>query len=128
MKSNHPHHIIKSLRESISQRINKLSSDKTVFNNSIELFNKALSNRGFDHKIKFPPLTENKGRSRNKNRGRRIVWLSPPHSCNIATNISKKFLVPLDKHFPKEHRLKQSLQSKQCKSELQFHAQLRQYN
>ena len=50
---NHPPNIIKNLPESISQRINKLSSDKVVFNNSKDLFRNALSNSGFDHKIKF---------------------------------------------------------------------------
>ena len=73
VKSNHPPNIIKNLPESISRRINKLSSDKTVFNNSKELFNNALFNSGFDHKIKFQPLTENKDLSRDKNRGRKIV-------------------------------------------------------
>ena len=69
VKSNHPPNILKNLPESISRRINKLSSDKTVFNNSKELFNNALFNSGFDYKIKFQPLTENKDLSRDKNRG-----------------------------------------------------------
>ena len=105
VNSNHPPNIIKNLPESISRRINKLSSDKTVFDNSKELFNNALSRSGFDHKIKFEPLTENKDRSRNKNRGRKIVWLKPSYSCNVATNIAKKFLLLLDKNFPKTHKL-----------------------
>ena len=105
MKSNHPPNIIKNVPESISRRINKLSSDKTVFNNSKELFNNTLFNSGFDHKIKFQPLTENKDLSRDKNRGRNIVWFNPPYSCNVATNIGKKFLLLLDKHFPKPHKL-----------------------
>ena len=104
VKSNHPPNIIKKLPESISRRINKLPSDKTIFNNSEELFNNFLFNSGFDHKIKFQSLTENKDRSRNKNRGRKIVWFNPPHSCNVATNIGKKFLLLLDKHFPKAHK------------------------
>ena len=53
VKSNHPPNIIRNIPECISRRINKLSSDKIVFNNSKELFNNALSNNGFDHKIKF---------------------------------------------------------------------------
>ena len=82
-----------------------MSSDKTVFNNSKELFKNALSSSEFDHKIKFQPLTENKDRSRNKNRGRKIVWLNPSYSCNVSTNIGKKFLLLLDKHFPTAHKL-----------------------
>ena len=58
-----------------------------------------------DHKITFQPLSGLKDRSRNKNRGRKILWFSPPYSCNVATNIGKKFLLLLDKHFPKAHKL-----------------------
>ena len=82
-----------------------MSSDKTVFKNSRELFNNALSNSGFDDKIKFQPLTENKDRSRNKNKGQKIVWFNLPYSYNVATNIGKKFLLLLDKHFPKAYKL-----------------------
>ena len=105
MNSKHPPNIIKNLPESIRRPINKLSSDKTVFNKSKELFNNTLSNSGLDHKIKFKPLTENKDRSRNKNRGQKIVWFKPPYSCNVATNIGQKFLLLLDKHFPKPRKL-----------------------
>ena len=105
VNSNHPPNIIKNLPESISQRINKLSSDKTVFNNSKKLFNDALSNSGFDHKIKFFPLTENKDRSGNKNKGQKIVWFNPPYSCNVVINIGKKILLLFDKHFPEPHKL-----------------------
>ena len=60
VNSKHPPKIIKNPSESISGRINKLPSDETIFNNSKKLFNNAPSNSGFDHKIKFQPLTENK--------------------------------------------------------------------
>ena len=105
VNSKHPRNIIKNFPESVSWRINKLSSDKTVFNHSKKFFNNAHSSSGFDHEIKFQPLTENKDRSRNKNRGWKIVWwFNPQYSCNVATNIGKKFLLLLDKHFPKVHK------------------------
>ena len=65
VNSNHPPHIIKNLPETISKHI-KLLSDKTVFNNSKQLFNNTLSTCGFDHKIMFQPLNENKDHSCNK--------------------------------------------------------------
>ena len=43
VKSNHPLNIMKNLPESISRRINKLSSDKSVFDNSRNLYNNALA-------------------------------------------------------------------------------------
>ena len=59
--------IIKNLPESISRRINKLSSDKSVFDNTKDLQNNALSSSGFKDKIKFNPVSD-KNISRNKNR------------------------------------------------------------
>ena len=82
-----------------------MPSDKIVFNNSKELFNNALSNSGFDRKIKFQSLTENKDCSRNKNRVWKNLWFKPLSSCNVAINIGKKFLFLLDKHFPKPRML-----------------------
>ena len=69
VKSNHPPNIIKNLPESISRRINKLSSDKSVYDNSKDLYNNALYNSGFKDKIKFYP-DFNKNISRGKNRKR----------------------------------------------------------
>ena len=39
------------------------------------------------------------------NRGQKTVWFKPPYSSNVATNIGKTFLLLLDKHFPKAHKL-----------------------
>ena len=41
---------------------------------------------------------------RNKNRGTRIVWFNPPCSCNVVINIGERFLLLLDKYFPKEDK------------------------
>ena len=45
--SNHPSNVIKNLPESISRRIIKLSSEKSVFDSSKYLYNNALSSSGF---------------------------------------------------------------------------------
>ena len=82
VKSNHPPNIIKNLPESISRRINKLSFDKSVFDNSKDLYNNALYNSGFKDKIKFDP-DFNKNISRSKNRKRKIIWFNP--ACSSPT-------------------------------------------
>ena len=102
VKPNHPPNIIKNLDDSISCRIDKLSSDNNVFENSKDIYN-ALFNSGFKQKIKFDPNFGNNN-SQNKNRKRNIIWFNPPYSNNISTNIGKIFLTILDKHFPKSHR------------------------
>ena len=103
VKSNHPLNIIKNLPDSISRRINKLSSDKNVFESSKDIYN-ALFNSGFKQKIKFDPNFDNNN-SQNKNRKRNIIWFNPPYTNNVLTNLSQSFLTILDKHFPKSPRL-----------------------
>ena len=51
--SNHPPNIIKNLPGNISKRINNLSADETTFNKSKDLYNNALTESGFKHKITF---------------------------------------------------------------------------
>ena len=46
-KLNHPSSIIKNLPEKTSHRINKLSSEKSIFENAKDLYNSALSRSGF---------------------------------------------------------------------------------
>ena len=65
VKSNHPPNIIKNLPESISRHINKLSSYKSAFDNSKDLYNNALSSSSFKDQIKFNP-DFNMNISRNK--------------------------------------------------------------
>ena len=67
VKSNHPPNTIKNLPEGISRCIHKLSSDKSVFDNSKDLYNNVLYNSSFKDKIKFDP-DFNKNISRSKNR------------------------------------------------------------
>ena len=40
-----------------------------------------------------------------RNRKRNIIWSNPPYSKNVKTNVVRKFLQLIDKHFPKSSRL-----------------------
>ena len=51
--SNHPPNTIKDLASNISKRINYLAADETTFNKSKDLYNSALAESGFEHKITF---------------------------------------------------------------------------
>ena len=104
VKSSHPPNITKNLPESISRCINELSFDRSVFENSKDLYNNALSSSGFKDKIKFDP-DFNRNISRSKNRKRKIICFNPPYSSNISTNNGKSFLTILDRHFLKSHKL-----------------------
>ena len=99
--SNHPPNIIKNLPGNISKRINNLSADETTFNKSKEkdLYNKALAEGGFEHKIAFQKQQNTSTVANNtKNRKRNLIWFNPPFNLNVSTNIGKKFFCLLGKH------------------------------
>ena len=39
-----------------------------------------------------------------RTRKRKIIWFNPPYSMNVKTNIGKKFLNLIGRHFPKDHK------------------------
>ena len=88
---------------SISRRINKLSSDEHVFNSTKDLYNNALKNSGYKQNVKFQNNVFVEVQKRKNNRGRKIVWFNAPYICSVATNIGKNFFLLLEKHSPKTH-------------------------
>ena len=58
---------------------------------------------GYDYKLKFKPPTPNQ--PKKNHRKRKITWFNPPYSKHVKTNIGKKFLELIDKHFPAGHPL-----------------------
>ena len=101
VKSNHPPKVLKALPESISTRINSISSNKQIFDNASPYYNDALSASGFKEKIGYKPVILSFERRRMRN----VIWFNSPFSANVKTNIAKKFLKLIDTHFPKKHRL-----------------------
>ena len=100
VNSNHPPNIIKALPNSISQRINNISSDKATFNNVAPSYNDVLSASGYKENLTYQQdLTPSK-----KVRQRKIIWFNPPYSVNVETNIEKTFPKLIDKHFPKTNK------------------------
>ena len=105
--SNHPPTIIKHLPAAIGRRISDISSSKELFNQAKPHYESALKQGGHDEKLMYTegkkPATHT-AQNRRKNRQRNLIWLNPPYSMNIQTNISREFLNLVDKHFPKNHR------------------------
>ena len=101
-QSNHPPTILKELPKSINQRLINLSCDKSEFNKAKIPYQEALKNSGYKEELRYEP-TET--RPRNRNRKRKIIWFNPPYNMNVSTNIGKKFLQLIRKHFPKGHQL-----------------------
>ena len=64
---------------------------------------KALDESGYHYTLHYEPTTTAKRRNRQRNN---ILWYNPPFSKNVNTNIGHRFLTLVDKHFPKENKLR----------------------
>ena len=100
--SNHPPTIIKHIPKSISQRLSTISSDKQTFKAAAPHYNNMLKNSGFQQKVEYipnpPEPTQRKKRKRN------VIWYNPPYSQNVKTNVGKRFLSLINKHFGNGHK------------------------
>ena len=103
-KSNHPPAIIKRIPEMIERRISKLSYDENEFNQAKKYYECALKKSGYDTILNYihPPSSMPSCSQRKRN----ILWFNPPFSKNVRTNVGRAFLMLIDKHFPKHHKLR----------------------
>ena len=102
INSNHPPNIIKQIPNTINKRINELSSTKEVFEKSAPYYNDALSRSGYTQQLAYIP--EETEPPKRKKRSRNIIWFNPPYSVSVKSNIARKFLNLIDRHFPRTHR------------------------
>ena len=66
-------------------------------------YKKALDECRYRYTLHYEPPTTNKRKNRQRNN---ILWYNPPFSKNVRTNIRHRFLALVDKHFPKDHKLR----------------------
>ena len=102
-QSNHPPSVLNQIPNSVNKRLNTISSNEQIFNSAKIEYEKALKDSGYNQPLIYEESPcEPK---RKKNRGRNIVWYNPPFSMSVKTDIGRKFLKLLQKHFPKDHKL-----------------------
>ena len=101
VNSNHPRNIIKQIPISIQNRLSNLSANEEIFEAAIPYYKAALERSGYNHEFKYTPSNP---QQRRKNRKRKIIWFNPPYNNNLSTNVGKKFLNLIKKHFPKKHK------------------------
>ena len=96
--SNHPPQTIKQLPKTISDRLSKNSSIEELFDESKEEYENPLKQSGYNNiSLKYEPLITSETKQK---RHQNIIWFNPPFSRNVSTNVVKKFLQLVDKHFP----------------------------
>ena len=100
--SNHPPSILKHIPKMVERRLQSISCNETAFNKAKPLYEDALKRSGFDTTLSYG----NGGSTQRKKRKRKITWFNPPFCQSIETNISKKFLLLIDKHFTNDHQLR----------------------
>ena len=100
--SNHPLSILNQIPKSIEKRIFTLSNE-TTFNESKEIYQKALEKSGYRQTLKYHPSNENDSNNK-RNRKRNVIWFNPPFSANVKTKVGNYFLSLIKKHFPPRHK------------------------
>jgi hypothetical protein len=98
-ESNHPPSVTKQLPKMISRRISDISCNEEEFNKAKGDYDEALAKSGYRDKIKYEETHQ-----RKKNRKRNILWFNPPFSANVKTNVGKRFMSLVQKHFPPHHQ------------------------
>jgi len=65
------------------------------------VYSSALKASGYNNELQYTEKTVAKKRSRRRN----VIWFNPPWNDEVSTNVAKKFLSMIDRHFPKDSAL-----------------------
>ena len=103
---NHPLQVLKQLPKSIEKRLSEIWLTKEIFDHSKQLHEKVLQESGFKEKLCYQQNDANANSSRNNKKcQRKMIWLNPPFSKSVKTNLGKVFFKLLKRHFPKHHKM-----------------------
>ena len=108
VNSNHPPTIIKQIPEIINKRLSSLSCCKDDFDKAKPQYEKALRESGYKESSKLEYKAndnEATNKRKKKQRKRKVTWFNPPFAANLSSDIGRKFLNLLCKHFPKDSPL-----------------------
>ena len=103
-QSSHPKNIIKQIPNIINQRLNKRSSKEENFLKTKDEYEKIMKKCGYDNKLKFEKPEQQPNNQKHK-RKRNVIWYNPPFSNSVKTNIGRKFINLVKKHFNKQNPL-----------------------
>jgi hypothetical protein len=106
--SNHPPSVTRQIPKSIAARLSNISSNESIFKESIPEYQSALEKAGHKEELSYKATATNVRSNRsteNKKRKRLVTWFNPPFSRHVKTKVGKSFLELVEKHFPKAHVL-----------------------
>ena len=98
--SNHPPSILKEIPKMTAKRLSNLSCNEEELKKTVPEYEKVLKASGYNDKLVYTP-----NQPKRNNRNRKVIWYNPPFDLQVKTNVAKKFLGLVDKHFPAHHKL-----------------------
>ena len=101
-KSNHPPNVLRELPKSVNKKLSTNSYSQKEFDETKEPFQQALNDSGYKYTLKYEEPTARRPRNR---KSRDITWFNPPYNEAVTTDVGRRFLGLIDKHFPKTNPL-----------------------
>ena len=108
--SNHPSIVLDNIPYGINKRLSCISSNAECFNEDIHVYQKALTDAGYNYKFSYEKGFERRqrqycGRGHNPDPSNthvdrnQVIWFNPPWNLYSATNVGKLFRDIIQKHF-----------------------------
>ena len=105
--SNSPN-ILKQIATLIEKRIFISSCNKSILNESKDIYQKALEKSRYRQTLKYQPANKNVKNSK-LNIKRNVIWINPPFNVNLKIKVGNYFLNLIRKHFPVRHKFSKLL-------------------
>ena len=100
MGSNHPSQVFKHIPKGIEHSLSTNSSNKDIFEQSKQDYEKALKDSGYNVKLIYKNSIEGNNTQKRKNRTRKILWFNPLYNMEVINNLGKEFFKLLKRNFP----------------------------
>ena len=108
-----------NIPDAISRRLSSVSSSKEMFDSEVGHYQQALLDAGYKDDLEYKEEMQPEGdinlNGKKRHRPRTVIWYNPPYSSNVKTNIGKRFLTILRKHFPPSSELYKLFNCKKVK-------------
>ena len=108
--SNHPRNILSEIPKMTAKRLSNLSCNEEEFKKVSAEYESVLQASGYDEKLSYTP-----DKPKRKNRRKKATYYNPPFDLQVKTDVAKRFLHLVSKHFPNHHRLSKILNRRTLK-------------
>ena len=100
--------ILKQIATLTEKRIFISSCNKSICNESKDIYQKALEKSRYRQTLKYQPANKNV-KNKKLNIKRVFIWINPPFNVNLKIKVGNYFLNLIRKHFPVRHKFSKLL-------------------